>query len=214
MIDGNYFWDCPLCNGRAVSIVVVRKLVPLPIVKELWGRVYSSTEVSDALCPVCNRNMTGVVLQVEGRREEFDVCQSCRLVWFDPQEFQQLPKIAPELPLEPKIPMEARKALALAQIESIKNTYEFQEMYGGTPDYWWEYALGVLGIPVEYNNAKINNTPIVTWVLTAIIVVVAIMTSSNLKAVIHDWALIPGDFSRHYGLTFISSFLLHAGLSI
>lgn len=211
-VDGNFFWDCPLCSGRAVSMDVVRKFVPLTIVKELWNRAYSSTEVSDAICPVCNKNMTGVVLQVEDRIEEIDVCKSCRFVWFDPQEFQKLPKIVPELPIESKIPPDARKALALAQIESIKNNYEFQEMYSSTPDYWWEYALGLLGVPVEYNNAKTNNTPIVTWALAAIMVIVAIMTFSNLEAVTQNWALIPGDFARHYGLTFISSFLLHGGI--
>lgn len=212
LIDGSFFWDCPLCNGRAVSIEVIRKLVPLPIVKELWTRAYSSTAISDAQCPVCSKNMTGVTLHVEGRSEGFDICQSCRFVWFDPQEFQNIPKKLPELPVESKIPLEARKALALAQIESIKNEYEFEKMYDSTPDYWWEYVLGILGVPVEYNKTPKNNLPVVTWCLSAIIVVVAIVSLPNFDSVTQNWALIPGDFARHYGLTFISSFLLHGGI--
>jgi membrane associated rhomboid family serine protease len=102
--------------------------------------------------------------------------------------------------------------LAFAKVESIRAKYEFEEIYNSTPDYWWEYVLGFLGLPVEYNSREINRLPLFTWTLATIIVLVAMVTFPDLEAAVRDWALIPDDFTRHYGLTFISSFLLHGGI--
>ncbi len=37
-------------------------------------------------------------------------------------------------------------------------------------------------------------------------------TFGNLEAAVKNWGLIPAEFARHYGLTFITSFFLHGGL--
>lgn len=58
----------------------------------------------------------------------------------------------------------------------------------------------------------LSDFPLVTWVLTGIIIVVAAVTFQNLSEAIRNWGLIPNEYARHYGVTFISSFFLHGSL--
>jgi membrane associated rhomboid family serine protease len=141
-----------------------------------------------------------------------DVCTTCHMVWFDANEYQRLPK-TPAGEKE-KLSPEARELLALAKIESMK----LKDEAGGNPDLdapdnWWELLPAFFGFPVEDDETGITHLPIVTWLLSAIIAIVSIAAFFifNPEEIITNWGLVPAEFARHYGLTFISSFLLHGG---
>jgi len=205
-------WVCPSCDGRAVSLEVIRKVVPQSVVKELWQRTLYEEITSKARCPVCTRRMSVVTLSVQEKKKYLDVCQRCRFIWFDPHEFEELPLISSEKPPREDLPLEGREALALARLEALKERQELREIGPGAPDHWWEVILGYFGMPVEYNARNIRNTPVITWTLSVLILIVTIASLYNLEAVVKNWGLIPDQFTRHFGLTFISSFFLHAGL--
>ena len=155
--------------------------------------------------------MSEVPIITSEKTEYLDVCSTCRMVWFDTNEYQRLPKNAVEEKenLSPK----ARELLALAKIETMKLKEDVvgQTIGFDAPDNLWELAPALLGFPVEEDETGITHLPIVTWVLSAIIAVVTIMTFFifDPEEIIKSWGLVPADLTRHYGLTFISSFLLH-----
>ncbi len=191
---------------------MAHKVVPQSIVKGLWQRTLYGGITAETKCPVCNRKMSAVTLNIKERKESVDVCQGCRFIWFDPHEFEGLPLISSDKPAREDLPLEARKAIALARLEALKETQELQEIGDTSPDHWWEVILGFLGMPVEYNASNIKNTPVITWTLSALVLIVTIMSLSNLETIVKNWGLIPEQCTRHFGLTFISSFFLHAGL--
>jgi hypothetical protein len=56
------FFVCPSCDGRSVSLSVIRKSVSHDIVKDLWNKTFSCHEKSETWCPACNNIMTLVTL--------------------------------------------------------------------------------------------------------------------------------------------------------
>jgi len=79
------------------------------------------------------------------------------------------------------------------------------------PDHWWEFALAITGVPIEYNDTPLKNRPLVTWLLVALIAGVSVAAMGDLETTVKNWGLIPAEFGRHFGLTFLTSFLLHGG---
>lgn len=204
------FWVCPVCNGRAVTLEILRKSMPRPIVNELWQRARSGEFKAQRNCPGCRRKMSEIPIVNEVKMLYLDVCAGCHFVWFDPNEFESLPKleiIRADLPET----MKERETLALARLEALKNRQEPDKMFYESPDHWWEYIPAFFWMPVEYDSPSLVHKPIVTWSLAAIIVIVFAMTYNNLEAAVKNYGLIPAELFRHFGFTFISSFFLHGG---
>jgi Zn-finger nucleic acid-binding protein len=77
-----------------------------------------------------------------------DVCRRCQFLWFDGTELQQLPKYSPPPPrVEKPLPTEAREALAMWEIERMRE--QARDTAAGPDDawqilaavcYWWFYA--------------------------------------------------------------------------
>jgi len=194
------------------SLETVRTTVPQPVAKEIWHRTLSADAASGTPCPVCTRSMTEVPLQFGSATGYLDVCKQCRFIWFDPHEYEDLPTKPGDTAAEPiELPAPAKEALAMARLEALREERD-QEMVDSPPDNWWELALGYCGMPVEYNNTDLRYSPFVTWALAATIFVVTLASFSNQKDAVTNWGLIPGMLTRHYGLTFISSFFLHGGI--
>ncbi len=202
-------WVCLFCGGRAVTFELLRRALPLPLVNRLWQRARSGRYQTRRSCPACQRQMTEVpVASSTATTIYLDVCTRCHFVWFDSHELEVLPKLpAPPAGSEVLSP-EAREALALARLEALKH-----EPTGAAdpPDHWWELAAAVFGMPIEYNDAPLQSRPVLTWSLAALIAVVSLAAMGNLEAAVRTWGLIPAEFGRHFGLTFVTSFLLHGG---
>lgn len=206
------FWVCPSCDGRAVALEVVRKAIPRPIVNSLWQRARSGQYPGSRKCPACKRTMTEVPIISREKTEYLDVCTGCHFIFFDPKEYERLPKLPiakePKDDLSPK----AREALALAQLEVLKKDQEAKEMGESRPDHWWEIIPAIFGLPIEYNHTSLIHLPFATWALAVFIAFVNIYFYGNLEELITNWGLVPAELGRHFGFTFISSFFLHAGL--
>jgi len=135
-----------------------------------------------------------------------DVCLSCHFVWFDAREYEQLPpppRVVPE-----QIPQRAQEILATAQAEAIAQRAE--HTFGSeAPKELWKYLPGILGMPVEYETSTFRTAPWMTWALIAFIAAFSIGAFPNLEQAIMRFGLIPQQWSRLLGLTFLTSFLLH-----
>jgi len=193
-----------------MTLELLRKAVPPPLVNRLWQRARSGQYQTRRNCPACKRQMTEVPIAPAADRTIYlDVCMGCHFVWFDPHEFGALPKLPVKPPESEMLSPEAKKAPALAHLETLKHE---PMSVTDPPDHWWEFAAAVLGIPIEYNDTPLRSQPIVTWLLAAVITVVSLAAMGNLEAAVKNWGLVPAEFGRHFGLTFITSSLLHAGL--
>jgi membrane associated rhomboid family serine protease len=107
--------------------------------------------------------------------------------------------------------MEEREAGAMIKLEAVRAESSKAELQDG-PDAWWEFAVALCGVPVEYNDMPLQHRPIVTWLLAALIAVVSVIAFSDLESAIQNWGMVSAQFGRHYGLTFITSFLLHGSV--
>ncbi len=205
------FWVCPSCNGRALTLEVIRKTIPRPMVNLLWQRVRSGQYAGTRQCPACKRRMLEIPIINKEKTEYIDVCTSCHLIWFDPHEFEHLPKVEIQKSQEPLLSTKAREALARARLEVLRKEQKHQEMSNSSPDHWWEVIIALFGVPVEYNYTPLKHRPIVTWSLAAAITLVSFIAFQDLNTAVANLGMIPAQFTRYLGFTFISSFFLHGG---
>ncbi len=206
-------WVCPACRGRAITLQVVRRAVSQTVVNQLWQRARSDGHLRKRPCPACQRRMAEVPIAAGRRTEHLDVCTGCHFVWFDRSEFAALPKAPPKsADQEESLPLEAREALALARLEMVKRRQRAQREAEEGPDHWWEVIIAFLGVPVEHDAPPLEHRPWATWLTMAVIALVSILALRNLGPIVENWGLVPAEFGRHGGLTFVTSFFLHAGI--
>lgn len=86
----------------------------------------------------------------------------------------------------------------------------FTEGPDATKD-WWKQTPAVLGLPVEVDAPEQKSRPWVTWSLCLAILAVGLVTMLNLEFWVKEYGLVPAQAGRHHGLTFLTSFFLHAG---
>lgn len=152
-------WVCTSCHGRAVTLQMLRKLVPPGIVNQLWQRARSEGHPHKRSCPGCRRQMTEVSIRAGQRTEQLDVCQGCHFIWFDQRELEHLPrrasKPAPtgeqrsDAAKVRKLSAEAREASARVRLETVNKKQVQLQTTDGDSDRWWNSLKALLGIPIE-----------------------------------------------------------------
>jgi membrane associated rhomboid family serine protease len=156
--------------------------------------------------------MTEVPIISKYKTVYLDVCKGCHFIWFDPREYESLPKVPIVTERKDELPLKDREALALARLEALKQEQHAKDTGISSPDHWWEIIPALFGLPIEYNQTSLKHKPFATWTLAALIAFVTFYFYWELETVITNWGLVPAELGRHFGFTFISSFFLHAGL--
>ncbi|MHB9026127.1 MAG: rhomboid family intramembrane serine protease [Armatimonadota bacterium] len=203
-------WRCPGCGGRLTAIAVLRKLLPADAINEVWQAVWQGEGARGRPCPSCGNFLTEVRSTAGGSPLRLDVCRPCQLVWFDPQEFEALPRLPPK-PKEPELPPEVREAVALAEIQAIRERYD-RMPEAQAPESPLQATLGVLGLPVEVDEPETEGYPWATWLLVAVVTLVSLYVMFYEPWAIEAFGMVPAQPFRFSGLTFISVFFLHGGL--
>jgi membrane associated rhomboid family serine protease/Zn-finger nucleic acid-binding protein len=185
----------------------MRKYVPRTVVNSLWHAAKSGLHPRFRRCPSCNHNMTEV--PVPGAPFAIDVCTGCGFVWFDADEYQQLPKVPCETKaVEKKLSPELAQRLALHRVEAIRRNARAGKE---SPDEAWKYIPALLGVPVEFDCEETRCVPYATLILLIIIAAVSLLGFAGILTPA-QFGLIPAEWSRLAGLTFFTSFFLHGGL--
>jgi membrane associated rhomboid family serine protease/Zn-finger nucleic acid-binding protein len=210
---------CTQCNGRAVALSVLRKTMPPNYASALWMGAKRRMADRGQRCPICRKAMTEVQLPTDGRSVPLDICTGCQFVWFDPQEFEQFPKQPPKTKKAEReqLPEKVREAMAIAELKldetrRLARDSSSGDFGSGPPVDDWKHLPAILGMPVEYDGNPIRQLPWATWGLAAIMAIVYLLTFGNLGNVIEQFGLVPAQPLRHGGITFLTSFFLHAGL--
>lgn len=206
-----------------MSLQLLRKVIPGPVVNQLWQRGRAGTYPKKRSCPTCRRTMTEVPIQAKAGTEYVDVCSGCFFIWFDEREFESLPKVSAKQPparaksdtgaVPAGLSLQAREALAMQRLAALQEKQHRERTADNVPDEWWHVAIAYLGLPIEYNYTPLKHRPWVTWLLAGVIAAISILAFRNLEAVVADWGMIPAQMTRRYGLTLITSFFLHGGVT-
>ncbi|HEY6102091.1 MAG TPA: rhomboid family intramembrane serine protease [bacterium] len=213
-------WSCPNCGGRAVGIGLLARTPVRDYVARVWAVARLRSSAGGRLCPVCAGPMVEVVSLPDYTSPTLDVCRRCYLLWFDPREFEDtpalsmVPQAAATLPiggtLTPVVDLPPAAVEILAVQRARAEAERLERTAGAGPQAWWQWIPGLLGLPVEMGS-PVARTPWATWSLAALITVVSVIAFADLRAAVDLFGLIPAQATRLFGLTLITSFLLHGG---
>lgn len=202
------YWKCPSCKGRAVSLSILRRVLDKKYVNQMWQSAFKAKKLGQD-CPICRKAMYEIYKPDQD--VYLDVCKRCQFVWFDPNEYEVAPKIEKAPPKkDTALSNEAIQMLAIAKVKL--RPHKPTIMDDQLPDAWWKGLLGVFGLPVEEDMEKPSRPPIATWVLSAAILLVSLLSLSHFVNTIMAYGLIPAQAMRGGGITFLTSFFLHGGI--
>jgi membrane associated rhomboid family serine protease len=139
------------------------------------------------------------------------VCRHCHFIWFDAHEVDMLVPRQPE-PVALELPQKAREMLAIAEVERLSKQAEGSDFDSAAPDESWKQIAAFLGMPVEFDEPEEQRRPWATWLFSAAIICASLPAFLHLREVVQHFGLIPAEATRLGGLTFVTSFFLHAGI--
>ncbi|HPB30376.1 MAG TPA: rhomboid family intramembrane serine protease [Candidatus Sumerlaeota bacterium] len=223
--EGNY-WACGACEGRLISVAMLRQRLDSSIVNWIWGNARNTMNNGPRACPLCRRPMAQIAASPRPGAPLLDSCRFCTFIWFDTREMEdvegqgdltreekQQTEVFRPLP-EPQnlrkiAPADAARdnALKWERLRHLKDDDDKK-----SPDEFWKYIPALLGMPVEISGHQIVNRPWATWSLAGILTCVYILSRGRLLEFARAWGFIPADMNRYGGLTTLSCFFLHAGL--
>ena len=143
-----------------------------------------------------------------------DVCARCYFVWFDPNEYAQILAGAGRAAPKEQLSLQAREAGAMLKLESRRRAQEARPADDQGPDETWKSLPALLGLPVECDEPVKAGKPVLTWGLSAVMVVlfVWLAVTGTLEGAITNWGFIPARWFRHDGATLAAAFFLHGGV--
>ena len=129
------FWGCDRCEGRAITVELLRRVFTPASINPLWKHAISGEGASSRSCPGCRKPMIEVDLS-DNAGVRVDVCRRCHFVWFDGGETGTLvPKPLPSA--KPAMPQKAREAMAMAEVERLAHQARQAEM----AEHWQKATL-------------------------------------------------------------------------
>lgn len=182
----------------------IRRVAGDRMATSLLSQINRATHATRLPCPFCTRSLYHVACV--GPALELDTCRACGVVWFDPREIEALP----EGTIESSDATRLRGAEVLA-LHRLQIQREHDDATS-EPDEEWKAIPAMFGFPVETHTSALQIRPWVTWALSALIAVISLLAFGRLEETVDQFGLIPDQAFRLGGLTWITSFFLHAGI--
>ena len=204
--EGLYYY-CGQCNGRAVTVPQIRRLTGDRFASGLVRKINTATEVSWLTCPFCQSPMKS--FDVSDPPVTLNSCRPCVTVWFEAGKFEVLPEGFLESPDSLLLTAAEAEAKHKMQQEAALG----EDILTDPPDEAWKWIPAAMGFPVKYYDAEVSSRPWATWTLSAIIFIVSVCAFFDLDDAVTNFALVPAHAFRYGGLTFLTSFFLHAGIA-
>ena len=120
-LDPGAAWICKRCKGLSLNLAVLRTQVRAEVARAIWIAAVKEGTPSARRCPSCSQCFEAIRVGTSPT-VEIDVCKFCQLLWFDLHELVTLGGRR-----EPTLSFEARKAVALAELEVAKEAIEIAE---------------------------------------------------------------------------------------
>ena len=212
--QGRVYWSCERCEGRTASLGLLRRMLSRPAVTQLWLRSENrETSRPGCACPCCRKQMVEISVSGENGMEAIDVCRRCMFIWFDSGEMDALPRSEANADAAEEDPRQAllQREVALMKVQLIKEAAEDSQS-DALPDSRWEQVVGFLGLPVEGNTGQSAREPLVTWALSVIMILLSVVSWIADLDLAFVFGLVPAEWMRFGGVTFVTSFFLHGGI--
>jgi membrane associated rhomboid family serine protease/Zn-finger nucleic acid-binding protein len=209
-MSNGLFWACDTCGGRAVGLELLRRTFTPESINPLWLHAINGEGKTGCRCPSCAHAMLQVALS-ENAGVNVDVCRLCHFVWFDMHEVEALvPRPLPPTPAE--APQAAREAIAMLKVQELAEQARGTDFDSAPPDEPWKQIAAFLGMPIEFDAASQERRPWATWLLCLLIIGASTFAFTQLHEIVSRFGLIPAQATRDDGVTFLTSFFLHAGI--
>jgi len=209
-MSNGLFWVCDTCGGRAVGVELLRRTFTPESINPLWLHAINGEGKTGCRCPSCAHAMLRVALS-ENAGVNVDVCRLCHFVWFDMHEVEALvPRPLPSTPA--KAPQAAREAIAMLKVHELAEQACGTDFDSAPPDEPWKQIAAFLGMPIEFDAASQERRPWATWLLCLLIIGASTFAFTQLHEIVSRFGLIPAQATRDDGVTFLTSFFLHAGI--
>jgi len=190
-------WVCVGCGGRLASIGLLRSVsADLPTLEEYWkkARRRKPAERQILACPMCAGTMKEVSIAPE--MPVVDVCNRCQVFWFDPGEYELVPKTEPRT-------FESREAM----LHRVQREQQLAP-YPMTMTAWHVLAL-VLGLPVEEMATRVRRPPWITRWTAGTICLLSLISFTDFDEIIKVFAFVPAEPWRLDGITWLTASILH-----
>jgi membrane associated rhomboid family serine protease/Zn-finger nucleic acid-binding protein len=210
-VRGVNIWYSPASGGRLVTMAVIRRLIGPDAATELWVRSGLKEAVTSwKHCPSCSKSMKIVVTPNWLGAYEIDVCRNCHLSWLDRKDFPQVP--VPEDMLTPEGDASMLKDVAteMAKVAIAQDKRHNRPITGDGPESFWKSIPGFIGLPVEMEDDRKNGLGWMTWALALTMLIIHAFLTASDGDFLRQWAFLPAEPFRHFGLTTISFGFLHA----
>jgi Zn-finger nucleic acid-binding protein len=81
-------WRCAGCGGQSLNFSQFRRVVPEARANGIWETAMLEPRAPSrrSLCPECQRDMAAVLIPMQDRELELEVCRNCQRLWLDRQE--------------------------------------------------------------------------------------------------------------------------------
>ena len=96
-LEGIRLWKCATCGGFAISLPIVRKGLNSKTFKKIWQKISSGETEAGRPCPGCKKPLSVVEADGQAGSIMIDVCRTCHILWFDDNEYSDLPKVMPQI---------------------------------------------------------------------------------------------------------------------
>ncbi len=191
-----------------MGLGLLRRSLDPSLVTHAWISARSGEAGAGRPCPMCGAPMR--LVSVPGVPPvALDVCTVCELIWFDPAEYEVLPR-QPRA-AEPLLPPEAAAAPPIAEVRGGAERRRRDGQHE-PPGEWWKYLAGLFGMPVEDGEETLYRPPWATWALAAVTSLLSCAAFPHLAYWVARFGLVPAQAARYAGVTFVTSFFLHAGV--
>lgn len=197
-------YHCRQCGGCTMTAAQVRRHTGDRFATTLLRQMRHATDDSARACPFCSMPMKTFILPQPPIA--LDSCKSCTTVWFEPGKFEQLPAGILETPEDAL----GRALEAEASWKMEQQSARDRGLSREAPDEWWKWIFAIIGLPVKFESREISR-PWATWSLAAVIIVVSFIAFIDIEDVAQTFGFIPAECWRYGGITFLTSFFLHAG---
>ncbi|MCE0498120.1 MAG: rhomboid family intramembrane serine protease [Methylacidiphilales bacterium] len=196
-----------------MGLGLLRKTIGEQQTAQIWSKQFASAGKDGCACPMCSRAMNEITVEMPKGPLTLDVCQPCNFVWFDAGKCEYLPPPPPAPHIlgqvdKSKMTQEQIESLAFIEAQRIA---EEERKENPEPYEDWKTIPGLLGMPVELDADPSANIAWTTWFTAFVIAMMSIAEFFDTDKVIKQLGLIPNQAWRYFGLTFFTSFFLHAG---
>src|SRR6266571_2566447 len=120
------FYHCAGCNGRALTVPQVRRLLGDRLAAKLLRLMKLGRRESERACPFCAERM--LVVSAQEPPLELDACRPCSVVWFDAPTYEALPEGTVETTAS--LALQATEIVAEIRLKELKEREKEREQEG------------------------------------------------------------------------------------